>query len=45
VIVAMGNPYVLGGLTIGATALVVWAFWPRSTKDPRARREPTGVDR
>lgn len=44
VIVAMGNPYVLGGLTIGATALVVWAFWPRSTKDPR-RREPAEVDR
>lgn len=37
VIVAMGNPYVLGGLTLGATALVVWAFWPRS---PKARREP-----
>lgn len=24
-----GNPYVLGGLTLGATVLVVWAFWPR----------------
>lgn len=24
-----GNPYVLGGLTLGATALVIWAFWPR----------------
>ena len=22
------NPYVLGGLTLGATTLVVWAFWP-----------------
>lgn len=44
-IVAMGNPYVLGGLTIGATALVVWAFWPRSTKDPRVRRAPAEVDR
>ena len=31
VIVAMGNPYVLGALTIAATALVVWAFWPRSS--------------
>ncbi|WP_372968435.1 signal peptidase I [Microbacterium sp.] len=30
VIVAMGHPYVLGGLTLAATALVVWAFWPRS---------------
>lgn len=24
-----GDPYVLGGLTLGATALVIWAFWPR----------------
>jgi len=28
-----GNPYVLGGLTLGATALVIWAFWPRDPKD------------
>lgn len=28
-IVGMGNPLVLGSLTIAATALVVWAFWPR----------------
>lgn len=34
-IVAMGNPYVLGGLTIAATALVVWAFWPRSSSSRR----------
>lgn len=32
VIVAMGDPYVLGALTIGATVLVVWAFWPRSAR-------------
>lgn len=36
VIVAMGSPYVLGGLTLGATALVIWAFWPRSPRGPRA---------
>jgi hypothetical protein len=24
------DPYVLGGLTLGATALVIWAFWPRT---------------
>ncbi|GAA4282498.1 hypothetical protein GCM10022261_00290 [Brevibacterium daeguense] len=24
-----GNPLVLGGLTVGASILVVWAFWPR----------------
>lgn len=31
----MGNPFVLGGLTLGASLLVGWAFWPRS---PRAER-------
>ena len=36
VIVAMGNPWVLGGLTIGATVLVVWAFWPRTAGGRRA---------
>lgn len=30
VIAGMGDPWVLGGLTAGATVLVVWAFWPRS---------------
>lgn len=44
VIVAMGSPSVLGALTLGATALVVWAFWPRS-KDPRARHETAEPDR
>jgi signal peptidase len=39
VIVGMGNPVVLGGLTLAATTLVVWAFWPRS---PRRRREEAG---
>lgn len=37
VIVAMGNPYVLGALTIAATTLVVWAFWPRSSTARRRR--------
>lgn len=27
------NPYVLGGITIGASLLVVWAFWPRREDD------------
>lgn len=36
VVAGMGNPLVLGSLTIGATALVTWAFWPR-----RARRTDT----
>lgn len=37
IIAAMGDPYVLGGLTAGATLLVVWAFWPRPTR-PRVER-------
>lgn len=44
-IVAMGSPYVLGGFTVGATVLVVWAFWPRSTTSPRARSAPTEAGR
>ncbi|MGO1411413.1 MAG: signal peptidase I [Microbacterium sp.] len=36
VIVAMSNPLVLGGITIAATVLVVWAFWPRETKQEDA---------
>lgn len=32
VIVWFGNPWVLGALTIGAAALVTWAFWPRAPK-------------
>lgn len=47
VIVWFGNPFVLGGITVGAAVLVTWAFWPReprsvpvSTSDePRTRRE------
>ncbi len=35
VIVGFGNPLVLGGLTIGASVLVTWAFWP---KEGRLRR-------
>ena len=27
------NAYVLGGLTIGASALVVWAFWPKKDEE------------
>ena len=29
VVVWFSNPLVLGALTLGATALVTWAFWPR----------------
>ncbi|WP_152348665.1 signal peptidase I [Brevibacterium sp. CFH 10365] len=27
------NPYLLGGITIAASLLVVWAFWPRRSDD------------
>lgn len=36
-IVAMGDPVVLGGITVAATLLVVWAFWPRSPASRRTR--------
>lgn len=26
----LGNPYVMGGITLAASVLVGWAFWPRS---------------
>ena len=29
VIIWFGNPVVLGGITVGAAALVTWAFWPK----------------
>lgn len=30
VIVWFGSPWVLGGITLAAAALVMWAFWPRA---------------
>ena len=27
------DPFVLGGITIAASLLVVWAFWPRREED------------
>jgi signal peptidase len=32
IIVGMGNPFVLGGITVAAAVLVVWAFWPRERR-------------
>lgn len=34
-VAGMGNPLVLGGLTLAATALVIWAFWPRTHRRHR----------
>lgn len=36
VIVWFGSPWVLGGVTLGASLLVVWAFWPRKEREPAA---------
>ena len=36
VVVAFGNPFVLGGVTLAAALLVGWAFWPR---EPARRRD------
>jgi signal peptidase len=43
VVVWFSNPLVLGALTLGATALVTWAFWPRSAG--RGRRRSSGRTR
>lgn len=40
VIVWFGSPWVLGGVTLGASLLVVWAFWPRKESAPAAGPEP-----
>ncbi|HWM34873.1 MAG TPA: signal peptidase I [Pseudolysinimonas sp.] len=37
VVVWFSNPAVLGALTLGATALVTWAFWPRDERRGRRR--------
>ena len=40
VIVQLQNPFVLGGITLGATVLVTWAFWPRHrTEDAEPAQE------
>ena len=40
VVVWFQNPFVLGALTLGASALVTWMFWPRrdARSAPRGRR-------
>jgi signal peptidase len=42
VVVWFSNPLVLGGLTLGATALVTWAFWPRDAGNGRRRARHRG---
>ena len=40
VVLWFANPWVLGGLTVGASVLVTWAFWPRESK--RVNRDRNG---
>lgn len=37
-IVKLGNPFVLGGITVGAALLVGWAFWPRESAQPAGKK-------
>jgi len=37
-VVQLQNPFVLGGITLGATVLVTWAFWPRR-RDERSEAD------
>lgn len=43
VLVALGSPWVMGALTIAATALIVVVFWPRRRPDP-AEPDPAARD-
>ncbi|MBS9375580.1 hypothetical protein GON09_004597 [Rhodococcus sp. B50] len=45
VIVRFSDPWVLGGLTLSAATLVLWAFWPRETEDDgrQAGHDPDDV--
>jgi signal peptidase len=43
-IVWFGNPFVIGGLTLGVAALVTWVLWPRAgTATARTGRRPRHV--
>jgi signal peptidase len=37
-VVWLGNPFVLGGLTLSVAALVIWVLWPRGDKAVRSGR-------
>lgn len=44
-VVWLSNPFVLGGITLSAALLVLWAFWPREPKSTRRKDDPTTADR
>ncbi|ODU64144.1 MAG: signal peptidase I [Micrococcales bacterium 70-64] len=40
---AVSNPLALGGITIGAAAIVTWAFWPREERGLPVNRRRAGT--
>lgn len=43
-VVRLQDPFVLGGITLGATVLVTWAFWPRRRDEvPEVQRVDEGA--
>jgi signal peptidase len=45
VIVWFSSPLVLGSITLGATSLVLWAFWPRAEGGARSGRGERNLPR
>jgi signal peptidase len=44
-IVWLGDPFVLGGLTIAVTVIVVWVLWPREDERRRSRHRTADIRR
>jgi signal peptidase len=43
IIAGLGDPLVLGSLTVAMSALVLWSFWPRDPDGGRRRRTGAGA--
>lgn len=43
-IVWFSNPLVLGAITIAASVLVTWAFWPKNDRRSRGSHQATNID-
>ena len=43
VVASASNPIALGGITLGAAAVVTWAFWPRRERDLPLHRRRAGT--
>lgn len=42
-VVWLSNPMILGAITVGAAAVVTWAFWPRNTRRAPHPEPPNGA--